>query len=335
MPTPPAACRVRPSSPAGSRVPPPLAASPALRPLSATDWGLMVLLSLMWGGSFFFIAVAVGELPPLTIVASRVVIAAFALNLALVLTRGRLPLTRATVAAFVGMGIVNNAIPFTLLVWGQSHIASGLAAILNATTPLFTVLVAHVATSDERLTFGRFAGVLVGFAGVVAMIGPGVLGGADGDLLAELACLGAALSYGIASVFGRRFRRLGLSPLQTASGQLSFSTLLMVPIALAADAPWRLEPPSLLAVAAVAGLALVSTALAYIVFFRILARSGATSISLVTFMVPVSALMLGTLVLGERLSAEHLFGIALIGAGLALIDGRPLKMLTAALGRRA
>lgn len=295
----------------------------------------MVVLSLLWGGSFFFIAVAVAELPPFTIVAARVAIAALALHVVLRLTGGRLPTSAAALAAFAGMGILNNAIPFSLLVWGQSHIASGLAAILNATTPLFTVLVAHVATSDERLTAGRFAGVLVGFAGVVAMIGPGALAGVETDLLAELACLGAALSYGIASVFGRRFRRLGLSPVQTATGQLTASTLLMVPLALVASAPWSLPVPSLAAATSVVALALVSTALAYIVFFRILARSGATSISLVTFMVPVSAMLLGTLVLGERLAAEHVVGIALIGVGLALIDGRPLKMLTAAIGRRA
>jgi drug/metabolite transporter (DMT)-like permease len=295
----------------------------------------MAVLSLLWGGSFFFIAVAVAELPPFTIVAARVAIAALALHLVLRLTGGRLPRTAAALAAFAGMGILNNAIPFSLLVWGQSHIASGLAAILNATTPLFTVLVAHFATTDERLTVGRFAGVLVGFAGVVAMIGPGALAGVETDLLAELACLGAALSYGIASVFGRRFRRLGLSPLQTSTGQLTASTLLMVPVAIAVDTPWRLPAPGLDAAGAVVALALVSTALAYIVFFRILARAGATSISLVTFMVPVSAMLLGTLVLGERLAAEHFVGIALIGAGLALIDGRPLKMLSAALGRRA
>jgi drug/metabolite transporter (DMT)-like permease len=315
-------------------VPPPPAAS-TLRPLSPTDWALMVVLSLLWGGSFFFIAVAVAELPPFTIVAARVAIAALALHVVLRLTGGRLPTSAAALAAFAGMGILNNAIPFSLLVWGQSHIASGLAAILNATMPLFTVLVAHFATSDERLTVGRFAGVLVGFAGVVAMIGPGALAGVETDLLAELACLGAALSYGIASVFGRRFRRLGLSPVQTATGQLSASTLIMVPLALLTSAPWSLPVPSLAAAASVVALALVSTALAYIVFFRILARSGATSISLVTFMVPVSAMLLGTVVLGERLAPEHFVGIALIGAGLALIDGRPLKKLTAAIGRRA
>lgn len=306
----------------------------ALSPLSLADWGLLVLLSLLWGGSFFFVGVAVAELPPFVIVACRVLIAAIALHLVLRIGGGRLPTTAAAIGAFALMGLVNNAIPFSLLVWGQSHIASGLAAILNATTPLFTVLVAHFATTDERLTVGRIAGVLVGFAGVVAMIGPGALAGVAVDVLAEVACLGAALSYGFASVFGRRFRQLGLTPVQTATGQLTASTLMMVPVALIVDAPWRLPAPSLAAAAAVVALALVSTAVAYIVFFRILARSGATSISLVTFMVPVSAMLLGWLVLGERLSPEHFVGIAMIGVGLALIDGRPLKMLTATFGRR-
>jgi drug/metabolite transporter (DMT)-like permease len=315
--------------------PPPSPAAFALRPLSLADWGLLVLLSLLWGGSFFFIAIAVTELPPLVIVASRVLIAALALHLVLRIGGERLPTTGAAIGAFALMGVFNNAIPFTLLVWGQSHIASGLAAILNATTPLFTVLVAHFATTDERLTLGRIAGVLVGFSGVVAMIGPGALAGVEADVLAELACLGAALCYGFATVFGRRFRRLGLSPVQTATGQLTASTLIMVPVALVFAAPWTLPVPSTSAIGSVVALALASTAFAYIVFFRILARSGATSISLVTFMVPVSAMLLGTLVLGERLAPEHFLGIALIGVGLALIDGRPLKRIAAAVGRRA
>jgi len=245
----------------------------------------------------------------------------------------RFPLAPGILGAFFVMGIVNNAIPFTLLSWGQTHIASALAAIFNATTPLFTVLLAHFTTRDEPLTPGRGLGVIVGFGGVVAMVGPKLVAGADASLLASLACLGAALSYATASIYGRRFRRMGLTPLATATGQVTASSVLMLPLALAVDMPWRLPAPPAEAIAAVAGLALLSTAAGYIIFFRLLASIGATGASLVTFLVPVSAILLGTLALGERLAPEHVAGMALIAGGLALIDGRPARWLRRRLGR--
>jgi len=290
--------------------------------MSPLDWSLLLALSLLWGGSFFFVGVAVKALPPFTIVLLRVAIAAVALHLVLRLTRTTMSWGGKTWLAFFGMGLLNNAIPFSLIVWGQTHIASGLASILNATTPLFTVLIAHGLTTDERLSKGRIAGVLIGFAGVIVLIGPQALAGLGQDVMAQLAILGAAISYGFAAIFGRRFKRMGVPPLATAAGQVTASSLLLLPVALAVDRPWILAWPDLPVWAAILGLALLSTALAYVVFFRILASAGAVNLSLVTFLIPVSAILLGVAILGERLATTDFLGLALVGLGLAAIDGR-------------
>jgi drug/metabolite transporter (DMT)-like permease len=292
------------------------------RTMAAREWSLLLALSVLWGGSFFFVGVAVLELPTFTIVALRVGLAALALLLVAHLSGLAMPAAREAWRAFLGMGLLNNVVPFCLIVWGQAHIASGLASILNATTPLFTVLVAHALTADEKMTASRVAGVAVGFAGVVLMVGPDALHGFGSDVLAQLACLGAALSNAFAGVYGRRFRRLGLAPLQTAAGQLTASSVMLIPVALLVDRPWALPMPGVATWAAMAALAIASTAVAYILYFRILARSGATNVLLVTFLVPGSAILLGALVLGERLDVRHFTGIALIGLGLAAIDGR-------------
>lgn len=300
----------------------------AIRPtMAASDWALLILLSVVWGGSFLFVGVAVKELPPLTIVACRVVLAAAVLQLVLAALGLRLPHDRRAWGAFLGMGLLNNAIPFTLIVWGQSHIASGLASILNATTPLFTVVVAHFLTADEKLTGPRLAGVAVGFCGVAVMLGASALAIRDAGVAAQVAVLGAALSYACAGVFGRRFRAMGIRPLTTAAGQVTASSLVLLPLALAVDRPWTLPAPSGGALVSLAGLALVSTAFAYILFFRLLARAGATNAGLVTFLIPVSAILFGVVVLGERLEARHFAGMGLIGLGLVLIDGRLLSGL--------
>lgn len=297
-------------------------AHPNPQRMGPTEWVLLIALSILWGGSFFFVGVAVAELPPFTIVLLRVALAAIALHLALRALGVAMPWNRDAWLAFFGMGLLNNAIPFSLIVWGQTQIASGLASILNATTPLFTVLVAHVLTADERLTRARLAGVLLGIAGVVVMIGPAAMADLGRDVLAQLAVLAAALSYASAGVFGRRFKRMAVAPLATAAGQVSASSLLILPLALMVDRPWTMPVPGVTALAAILGLALLSTALAYYLFFRILAAAGAVNLLLVTFLIPVSAILLGCLVLGEVLTLAQLAGMALIGAGLAAIDGR-------------
>jgi len=294
--------------------------------MSARNWLLLMILSLLWGGSFFFIELAVTGLPVLTIVWSRVALAAGVLGVALRLTGGAVPRGPAAWGALAVMGVLNNAVPFTLFVLAQGQITGSLAAILNATTPLFTVIVAHIATTDERAGAAKLAGLALGFGGVVVM-----LSGAEatGDIWAKLACLGAALSYGLGGVWGRRFRRMGLAPMTTAFGQLVCSTALIAPVWLLVDRPWGLPTPALTPVLAVIGMAVLSTALAYLIFFRILAAAGATNLALVTFLIPVSATLLGVGVLGETLRPEHLAGFALIAAGLLAIDGRVLRRKSA------
>ncbi|MBE7201892.1 MAG: DMT family transporter [Parafilimonas terrae] len=309
---------------------------PAERPeMSSADWLMLIVLSVLWGGSFFFTGVALTALPPLTLVVLRVGIAAMALNLVLRATGSRLPRARAIWAAFIGMGVLNNVMPFCLIVWGQTRIASGLAAILNATTPLFTVAVAHVLTADERMTGNRLAGVLAGLAGVFVMVGPDAVEGFGADLLAQVAVLGAALSYACASLFGRRFARMGVPPLAVAAGQVTASSLLLLPMALVVDRPWTLPLPGVPVWAATFGTGLLSTAVAYVLYFRILARAGATNLSLVTFLIPASAILLGVLILGEHLEPRHLVGMALIACGLAAIDGRLLRVWNRSGGMRA
>jgi drug/metabolite transporter (DMT)-like permease len=236
----------------------------------------------------------------------------------------RFPRDRGTWLAFLVMGILNNVLPFVLVVWAQNYIASGLAAILNATMPLFTILVAHVFTRDERLTGAKLTGVAVGLCGVAVLIGVDVLANFGVQVWAQLAVLAASLCWGFGLVYGRRMHNL--PPMVVATGQLYASTLLMLPLALIIEGPWLLPMPGAAAIAGVLGLALLSTVLAYTLFFRILATSGATSASLVTFLNPVFALLLGMIVLGERLAPNHFAGMALIFAGLAAIDGRLFRV---------
>ena len=302
------------------------------RVMSGGEWSLLVLLSVLWGGSFFFAEVALAELPPFTVVLGRVGLAAVVLILLVRLRGQRMPASARTWGAFLVMGFLNNAVPFSLIVWGQTQIASGLASILNATTPVFVVVFAHVLTRDERMTGNRLAGVLAGLAGVTVMIGPEVLAGLGASVLAQLAVLGAAVSYAFAGIYGRRFR--DLPPMVTAAGQVTASSVLLLPVALAVDRPWTLGPPGLETWGAVVALALLSTAVAYVLYFRILATAGATNLLLVTLLVPVSALFLGMTILGERLEPAQVLGMALIGLGLAAIDGRPFALLRSRLATR-
>ncbi len=302
-----------------ARLPSTLAPSPQQR-LTGTDWLLLIALSVIWGGSFFFAKVAVQELPPLTVVLGRVGIGAIALNLFLLVKGQALPRDWRLWRDFLIMGVLNNLIPFSLIFWGQQHIASGLASILNATTPLFTLILAQLLTADERITPLRLGGIVLGFLGVAVMIGPDALAGFSLNLGSEVAILGAAFSYGFAGIFGRRFR--GISPLLPATGQVTCSTLLLLPVVCFVDRPWMLPMPGPVTWGSILGLALLCTALAYAIFFRILRSAGPTNLSLVTFLIPVSALLLGMLILGEVLAARHFVGMALIFAGLAVIDGR-------------
>lgn len=300
------------------------------RPMTSLEWAMLLALAAVWGGSFFFNGIAVRELPVFTVVVSRVALAAIILLVLLWLRGERMPRGRRVWAAFFGMGLLNNAIPFSLIVWGQQHIASGVASILNASTPLFTVVLAHLLTSDERMTGGKFAGVLIGFVGVAVMIGSDALRDLGVHVVAQFICLAGAVSYAFAGIYGRRFRAMGISPMSTATGQVVASSLILLPVMMVVDQPWMVPVPSLTAIGALIGVAAISTALAYVLYFRILATAGATNLLLVTFLIPVSAILLGTLFLGEVLLPRHFAGMALIGAGLAAIDGRPGKALRSA-----
>ena len=291
------------------------------------EWTLLVALSVLWGGSFFFIAVAVQSLPPFTIVALRLGLAAIALNVIVAIRGQHLPGDWRVWLAFLGMGLLNNVAPFSLIVWGQTQIASGLASILNATTPFFSVVVAHFLTDDEKMNARRVVGIVIGFFGVVFVIGPQVLTGIGANTLAQFAVLGATICYAFAAVFGRRFRRMGLAPLVTAAGQVTAATAVLIPLALFVDRPWTLPPPGWESWGAVIALALLSTALAYILYFRILATAGATNLLLVTFLIPVTAIVLSSTFLGERLLLRHIAGMGILGLGLAVIDGRLLGFL--------
>ena len=297
--------------------------------MGGREWAMLLALAVLWGGSFFFNGVAVRELPPVTLVWLRVAVAAVALLGVMRLLGHCMPRDRRVWAAILGMGLLNNVVPFALIVWGQHHIASGLASILNATTPLFTVLAAHWLTADEKVTPLKAMGVVIGFLGAIAMVGSSALTGLGTEVLAQLACLAAALVYAFAGIFGRRFRRMGVPPMATAAGQVSASAILLLPVMLAVDQPWRLAMPGAATWGAVLGVGLLSTALAYVLYFRILAVAGATNLLLVTFLIPVSAILLGVLVLHETLLAGQVLGMALIGTGLALIDGRLPRRLAA------
>ncbi len=295
--------------------------------MSTRVWIWLLSLSVLWGGSFFFAKVALAELQPLTVVFCRVALAALALNVVLVMADRPLFRRGTPWRSFAAMGMLNNLLPFGLIFWGQTQIASGLASILNATTPLFSLLVGHFIAREERIGGLKFGALLLGLGGVVVLMGPRAIIAAP-DIAGQLACLGAALSYAFAGVFGRRFSRLGVAPLDAAAGQVTASAMLILPIMLMVDRPWELRaPPSFPTWSALMGLALLSTALAYVLYFRILAVAGPTNLLLVTFLIPVTAIGLGAWVLGERLQPQQFAGMLLIGLALVLLDGRLPRFL--------
>lgn len=288
--------------------------------MNRREWAMLVTLSVLWGGSFFFAEIALESLPPLTIVTLRVGLAAITLWLVVLALKLPIPNSPPIWIAFLTMGLLNNVLPFSLIVWGQSQISSGLAAILNATAPLFGVIVAGILLRDESATPLKITGVVIGFAGVIVMMDLSSI--ATSGLLAQLAILAAALSYACASVYGRRFKATGLNPILVAAGQVTGSTLLLLPIALWVDGNDHYANVPSQVWAAIISLAVFSTAAAYILYFKLLASAGATNILLVTLLVPVSAILLGWLFLEESLQTPHIIGMAMIALGLSAIDGR-------------
>ncbi|MBT5109767.1 MAG: DMT family transporter [Rhodospirillaceae bacterium] len=293
-----------------------------VKSMDSQSWGLLIALSVLWGGAFFFVGVAVKELPPLTIVLARVALAALML-LPLFWRYGHaLPKTIAAWAPFFVMGLLNNVLPFSFLFAGQTQLTVGLASIINAMTPLFTVVV-MASFGEERMTVNRVVGVMLGVLGVA------ILRGFDGSMNAGQTigvglCLVATLSYGFAALWGRRHLG-GVAPLKSATCQLICSSAIMVVVVAVVDQPWTLPAPSQATWLSLIALAFFGTAIAYIVFFQILVRAGASNVMLVTLLIPITALLLGYLFLDEAIRVQEIIGALVIGLGLLFIDGRLLK----------
>lgn len=288
--------------------------------MNALTWSLLLLLGLIWGGSFFFARIAVHEVPPFTLVFLRLSIAAIALHLYIA---GRLDiyrLLRSHWPQFLLLGLINNAVPHALIFLGETEIGAGLASVLNATTPIWTVIIAHYLTEDEKPTAAKLLGCLVGLVGTMVLVGPAMMVANGAPLWALLVPILAAVSYGFAAIYSKRFK--GMPAPVIAAGQLTGSSMIMLPVSLIADRPWTLAVPSVGSFAAIVALALVSTAFAYILYFRIMALAGATNASLVTLLVPPGAILLGAVFLGERLGATDIAGMLLIAVGLLILDGR-------------
>jgi len=300
----------------------------APKTMDTHDWGMLIILSVLWGGAYFFAGVAVRELPPLTVALARVSLAVVVLLPVFWYLGHKLPRSFSDWLPFFGMGLLNNALPFSLIFAGQTQITVGLSSIINAMTPLFTVVV-FASFREERLTAYRVIGLLLG------VIGVGMLRGVDGSIsgsqsLGIVLCLAAALSYGFAALWGRQFL-VGVAPLKSATLQLICSTLIIGITVCFVDKPWALSMPSHETVLSLVALAVFGTAIAYIVFFRILVRAGAGNVMLVTLLIPVTALILGNVFLSEPVQSKEILGAFIIGAGLMFIDGRLLNRL---LGKR-
>ena len=287
--------------------------------MSFRNFLILLILSLIWGASFLFIKVAVATIPPFSVAFGRTALAAVLLYLVLRSRGSRMPGWGPVWGTFLLMGLFNGAVPYTLITWAEIHIDSGLAAIFNALMPLFTVLLAHLFTGDERLNWMKVVGIFLGFLGVVALIGPAALKGLGKHVLAQLAVMAAALCYAVAIIYGRRLREI--TPLVSATGQLFCAAFLTLPMILIFDTPWALSP-SFISVAALTCLSLLGTALAYLLYYYLLPRIGSTNLSLVTYLIPITGVFWGALLLGERLHWSAFLALGLILAGIAGINNR-------------
>lgn len=292
--------------------------------MKLSDWIMLLALSLLWGGSFIFNKLALQGLPVLSIVAFRVVLAALILWAAVYLAGLRAPRSARVWRWFLSMGLLNNALPFSLIVWGQTEVTVGLASILNATTPLFIVGIAFFMPS-EIITKGKVTGMLIGFLGVVVMLGSGAFLDIGRNVIGQLAILCAAVSYACASIYGRRFHAAGIPPVVAAAGHVTMSALILLPVALIVDGPADLVGADISAWMSVVGLAVLSTAVAYVLYFRILASAGSINLTLVTFLMPVTAILLGMVLFGESVRPIEIVGMAIISLALIVIDGRLLR----------
>lgn len=289
--------------------------------MGGREWRLLIGLSLCWGSSFLFFRVLSGAFAPFTVALCRVGVAAVILNLIMLLLGKRMPLEPRLWREFTVMSILTCVACYSLTALALRHIQSGLGSILNAATPISSVLLGHVLTSNEKLTPQRALGVAAGVVGVVILIGPSALSHLGGEQAwAQMAVLTATVFAALGSIYGRRFS--GLPPLTVATGQLTAGAFVLTPLVLIFDRPWTLPPPTPLLWLNILGFAVICSVIAFILFFKLLATAGATNLQLVTFLIPVVALFLGWRLLGEALDPHAYVGMAVIGVGLLLIDGR-------------
>jgi drug/metabolite transporter (DMT)-like permease len=295
--------------------------------LDGTGWGLIAILSILWGGAFFLIEIGLKSYSPNMLVFMRLAIAVPPMWIAMRMMGERFPTDAHSWGMLAVVGALNCALPFILFFWGQQYLESGYASILNATTPLWGVVVAHFMTNDEKATPARIIGVLVGMAGLIVMVGPSAMKGLSDSLLAQIACVVSTLFYSFAAIYGRRLGQMNMAPIVVATGQTLTAALIMLPIVLLYDQPWTMEMLGLHATLAAITLALLSTALAYVLYFRLIDRAGASNAQLVAFIMPVLAVILGIAFLGEALNSGQIIGAGLIAIGLVILDGRLLARL--------
>ena len=288
--------------------------SPIVRPVS---YVLLFGLAAIWGASFLFIKISVATIPPMTLVAARLVLAAAGLLVYLWLSGRRLPSELALWGHFAVIAVIGTIAPFALITWGEVTIDSGLAAILMSIMPLASLALAHVFTKDERMTPPKFAGMMVGFAGIVVLVGPAVLSGLGREVVAQLAVTAAALCYAMSNVYTRVTRVVALPPAVNGAGVLLCAAVASVPFSLIVDRPWHLTPSSESLLALVV-LALLCTSVAYLVLFHLISTAGATFLAYINYLVPVFGVLWGALFLGEAVNPGALAGLALILAGIAL-----------------
>lgn len=295
--------------------------------MSGGDWGIILLLSLLWGGAFFFIEIGLRGFPANTFVFLRVALAIAPMMIALRIMGLSLPRDRQSWMQLFVLGFINCALPFVLFFWGQTYIDSGLASVLNATTPLWGVVTAHFLTRDEKATPARVIGVLLGMVGIVVMVGNDAAKGISNNVLAQAACLLATLSYALAAIYGRKLSQSTMVPTVIATGQVITAAIIMLPLMLFIDQPWTLPMPGWDAISAVIALSLFSTSFAYFFYFRLIDRAGASNAMLVAFIMPVVAILLGVMALGEVIHTKEIIGALLIAIGLLAIDGRLFRLL--------
>ena len=293
--------------------------------MAVADWIRIALLSLVWGGSFFFVEVMLEAMPPMTSVLGRLLVGLMGFVCLLKILGHPLQPIIEQWRPFAFIGLINNAIPFSLISFGQTEVTASLASIINASTPIVTALVAHHFTLDERLSVSKVIGICVGFSGVLVLFGPAAFAG-SASLLGMTAGLTATICYALGSVYSKRLK--SNPPMLNATGQVFYGTLWIFPAVMLLDQPWKLPTPGLEPWLAMLGIGLLSTTLAFFLFFRVLQTAGASNVVLVTFLVPISASGLGIAFLGEELAVQHVIAYLLIASGLAVIDGQIVAKLS-------